>query len=515
MRFWSVIAGGVVLAGFIVAITLALTRVKEVEALPIDSDSAEMVAGNLQAELDRLYSRYFERLDDLAEDSHAFSRSVFTVEGKAREIVGVKTISWLAFSTSKEDNHIEVRERIPRDGFDTNRFPKLRGRTGSGESEGELFLGKALFSSEPGSTGWLRRPLDVFYFWKRVRKESVIVIGVDALEVRESVGSWLVTREENGLAASGENRSVLADSSGNPLWESAPLKKNSLPPHTFPVANRLGTWRYQVWPDPVVSHRWNEPFLYSGIALAFCVLVGAVVVAMSLQRATLLAEQRVTFVNRVSHELRTPITNILLNTDLARELVDTDPDDTRGRLDRIRGETARLSRLVDNVLTFSRRGKGTDQLAACKVVLSEALREVLANFEEMLESASIVVKNEVNESLVISADRDAVIQISNNLLSNVEKYGKSGGLLLLSSLEANGMGILRVEDRGPGIDRKMRQKIFEPFRRSGDFVNEGVSGTGLGLTIARDLAREMGGDLVLVDSKGGAAFELSLPLYKS
>jgi signal transduction histidine kinase len=114
-----------------------------------------------------------------------------------------------------------------------------------------------------------------------------------------------------------------------------------------------------------------------------------------------------------------------------------------------------------------------------------------------------------------SIDADALAQILTNLFSNAEKYAAEGGCLDLKVSSEAGAWRLLVSDRGPGVKPGSREKIFEPFRRSGDSINEGVTGTGLGLTIARDLAREMNGDLRLIDSKEGATFEFTLPLAKS
>jgi signal transduction histidine kinase len=72
--------------------------------------------------------------------------------------------------------------------------------------------------------------------------------------------------------------------------------------------------------------------------------------------------------------------------------------------------------------------------------------------------------------------------------------------------------VVIVQDQGPGIPRRYRDRVFQPFFRVGDKVTEGVSGTGIGLSIARDLARLHGGDLCLVDSIRGARFELVLPM---
>jgi signal transduction histidine kinase len=108
-------------------------------------------------------------------------------------------------------------------------------------------------------------------------------------------------------------------------------------------------------------------------------------------------------------------------------------------------------------------------------------------------------------------DPDAVEQVVGNLLNNVEKYAAAGGLCEVASRQTETATVIRVADRGPGIPRGREEKIFEPFVRLSDRLTEGVSGTGIGLSIARELVRLHGGELRLVPSEGGARFELELP----
>src|SRR5690606_38541242 len=111
----------------------------------------------------------------------------------------------------------------------------------------------------------------------------------------------------------------------------------------------------------------------------------------------------------------------------------------------------------------------------------------------------------------VYADADAVGQIVANLVSNVEKYAASGGSLVIATRQDADRAVVRVTDRGPGIAAAHEGKVFTPFYRVSDRVTDGVTGTGIGLAIARDLARAGGGDLVLVPAGTGACFELILP----
>jgi signal transduction histidine kinase len=241
-------------------------------------------------------------------------------------------------------------------------------------------------------------------------------------------------------------------------------------------------------------------------------LVASVLAATALRRADHIAAQRVSFVNRASHELRTPITNMMLNVDLAEEMLEEDPAAARERLGRVSGEASRLSRLVDNLLTFSRSENGTDRLHLSPLDPLVTLEEVLSQFDMSMKDRGIEVVWKGRVSAEVSADHDALAQVFGNLISNVEKYAASGKRLEIDTQQIAGRWRVEFHDHGPGISARQAPRIFDPFHRVRDQVNEGVSGTGLGLTIARDLARRMGGELELVRSDQGATFRLELSL---
>ncbi len=109
-------------------------------------------------------------------------------------------------------------------------------------------------------------------------------------------------------------------------------------------------------------------------------------------------------------------------------------------------------------------------------------------------------------------DADAVAQILGNLLGNVEKYAAADRRVDVATGQDPRSAELQVRDYGPGVPAALRERVFKPFFRVRDDLTEGVSGTGIGLGIARDLARLHGGDLRLEDAAPGARFVLRLPL---
>ena len=229
------------------------------------------------------------------------------------------------------------------------------------------------------------------------------------------------------------------------------------------------------------------------------------------RRATL-AEQRVSFVNRVSHELGTPLTNVLLNLDLATEAIAARPEQARERLGFVVEEVHRLARLVSNVLTFSRKERGVLSLAPSCCVPDEVIGAALRQFQPALRRRGIEVEFRASARDGVRLDPDALAQIVGNLFSNVEKYAAAGKRLEVGTRQEADVLQVTVRDFGPGIPGHERDRIFQPFERLSNRVNEGASGAGLGLAIARDLAERMGGAIVLAACEGsGCRFDVTLP----
>ena len=213
------------------------------------------------------------------------------------------------------------------------------------------------------------------------------------------------------------------------------------------------------------------------------------------------------FVGQVSHELKTPLTNIRMYAEMLEEQLATEPQQ-RNYLGVIINESQRLSRLIGNVLNFSR----TPTLQLREVDVDALVRRTLDNFLPGFSARGIAVASRLEAGRAVTTDHDMLEQILNNLLSNVEKYAAEGKRVAVSTGIDGGQLALRVRDYGPGIPASERRRIFEPFYRIDDRLTEGVSGTGIGLTIARQQARRLGGDLVIIDVENGACFELRLPL---
>lgn len=283
----------------------------------------------------------------------------------------------------------------------------------------------------------------------------------------------------------------------------------------IPLYSSMDEWTLNTW-------RSKKKIVYYDITtlLLAMLLVGFLVIfviKLYIQQSLTLkiAQQRVSFVNQVSHELGAPLTNVALNLDLANELVASDNTKAKYRLGLIAQEIERLNSLVANVLTFSHHERGTLAFASGSCVPNEIIEKLLESYQPALERKEIEVSFVPGEAVTVSADSDAVVQIVTNLLSNVEKYAFSGHYLSIKTFIRDDCSVISVEDRGPGIPRYAIDKVFKSFERVESRVNEGSSGAGLGLCIAKSLATEIGGDLQLVSYENGCTFELSLLKHRT
>ncbi len=357
-----------------------------------------------------------------------------------------------------------------------------------------------------------------FLFWQRLPDGKVIGVEVERVVLLSRIVGALPAEELE------EGRILLADSRGDAVsqWGRYEPVAAAEPAATVPLAHPLDAWRLEYFASPAQRSAFLEldggpGALYGFSALALALLLLGVYLYRELSRDLREASQRVTFVTQVSHELKTPLANIRLYAELLESELAEDEAVASGVADRLAvivSESERLTRLIDNILTFSKHRRGQLRLEPRPFALDELVRRVLAHFAPAFASKAIEASFSGAAPRRVLADPDAVEQIFANLLSNVEKYAATGRRVEVATAQANGVARLIVADVGPGVPREHRERIFDAFHRVSDRLTDGVTGTGIGLAIARELARSSGGDLVLAESERGARFELTLPVME-
>ena len=271
----------------------------------------------------------------------------------------------------------------------------------------------------------------------------------------------------------------------------------------YPLQNWHLTYYY---PSPNLV---NLYLLGAGvIGLFLIVLLGLICYAYREYSRTLrLAKQQVSFVGQVSHEFKTPLTNITLYSEMLSEYLEDEPTPVPEYLHIIRAESKRLTRLVQNVLTFNKPSR----LNIKPVNLTILIRQIYLTFKPILDAKSLQLNIITLENdCIVNTDEDCVMQILNNFLSNAEKYAFNGKQIDLSLTRKEKQVTITVRDYGDGIANHLLKQIFEPFYRVNSSITEGVSGTGIGLTIAKQLANQIQGEIKVINQNPGMVFSLIL-----
>ncbi len=311
---------------------------------------------------------------------------------------------------------------------------------------------------------------------------------------------------------------ALRDAQGRIHHQVGALQGGTEPVARIPLGNALlSGWEAVAFLAPAYPDGAGGGFATLGMGLVI-VAVLAILGAGSLlllqaRRSGEEAALKTSFVANVSHEFKTPLTNIRLYSELLEQGRVRDPEQGRDYLRTIGRETQRLARLVNNVLDFSRLEQGRKKYASEKVDLAVELERLLGTQMPRLGESGMILRWDLPHGPPVSTDRDAVEQIVLNLLDNAAKYAGGGGEVLVTLSPRPGGGVsVRIADRGPGVPAEHRNKIFEKFHRVDETLTADRGGAGLGLSIARQLARGLGGELRCEPrSGGGAVFILELP----
>jgi signal transduction histidine kinase len=316
------------------------------------------------------------------------------------------------------------------------------------------------------------------------------------------------------------NRDVVSvrvsDRAGNVLFDSSPDARaqpsSALAAHVE-MPSRAGLLNIDAAIRPELAGsliigglpRSRLPFLLGLLGLAAALSIVAVT---QLRREGELATLRANFVSSVSHELRTPLAQIRLYLEtlqLGRASTDEQRAWSLGHIDR---ETKRLSHLVENVLRFSTLG-AKDPTQTEQVDVGMEVASIAKEFSALAASRRATVVVDATTTPPIAMRPDALRHIVFNLLDNAVKYGPAGQTVRVS-VRPDGAGVtITVDDEGPGIGAADRERIWRPFTRGSAAVSNG--GSGIGLTIVREVADAHGGSArVETNPSGGARFVVSL-----
>ncbi len=253
-------------------------------------------------------------------------------------------------------------------------------------------------------------------------------------------------------------------------------------------------------------------FRFDFALTAAAILLAATAVLWILLQTDRLARQRAHFAAAAAHELRTPIAGLQLHAEMLAEGLG-DPGQRAHYAAIVSSEAARLGRVVANMLDLSRLERGAQLANPVPGELGEAVARLVERARPRLEDAGVVLELALEPGLpTASFDADALHQILDNLLDNAEKHTRSVAerRVRVAVRRSGDRLAVEVRDNGPGVPRGRHRDLFRPFTRRAEAPR--MPGLGLGLALARGLARAQGGELVVAPEDGpGAAFVLQLP----
>lgn len=277
----------------------------------------------------------------------------------------------------------------------------------------------------------------------------------------------------------------------------------------------------------VLLVRYNGPHEMDAADRSFMLVVSRIA-AEAFERARLFAAEReareaaeganrakAAFLASMSHELRTPLQAALGFAQLVRSGVYGDVNEKQAEvLGRVERSQTHLARLIDDILDFARLEAGRVRIDSTPVKIAD----VIADLGPLVEPQAARKKIELSiaapvDGLAVLGDRQRLQQVLVNVVGNAIKFTPEHGSIRVGALADGQTAVISVQDTGIGIPADRLSAIFEPFVQVEDSLTRAASGAGLGLSISRDLARAMGGDLRVESELGrGSTFSIVLPL---
>lgn len=317
------------------------------------------------------------------------------------------------------------------------------------------------------------------------------------------------------------NRDILVvrvrDQAGNRIFEAAPGVRSDLDAHVE-LPTRAGKLFVDAWIRPELAGSLvigglpasRLPFLLGLLGLAAALSIVAVT---QLRREGELASLRSGFVSSVSHQLRTPVAQIRLYLDTLRFGRAEGEAAREWSIGHIERETTRLSHLVENVLRFSTIG-GDDTTHSVPTNVGELAATIAEEFRPLAASKKATLEVIAADTPLAPLKPDALRHVLLNLLDNAVKYGPAGQTIRIRVTSTPTFVEVAVEDEGPGVALTERERIWRPFTRGERGAETG--GSGIGLSVVREVARAHGGTARVESSpSGGARFVVSFPLNVS
>ena len=259
----------------------------------------------------------------------------------------------------------------------------------------------------------------------------------------------------------------------------------------------------------------RRPLNLAVAALGGVLLIGLLAIYQSARTVVDMSERRSRFVSSVTHELKTPLTNIRMYIEMLQNGIAATPQREQEYLSILGSESARLGRLIDNVLELARLEKRQRRFHWQTGDLTDVLDEVRVLMTHKLTQEGFDLRIDAPDLPAFTYDREVLVQVLLNLIENSIKFGRKSPrkqITIMGGTVGNEVR-LSVADSGPGIPNQALKRVFDDFYRAENALTRSTGGTGLGLALVKKFITAMGGRVQAVNNpSGGCTIALMLPL---
>jgi signal transduction histidine kinase len=289
-----------------------------------------------------------------------------------------------------------------------------------------------------------------------------------------------------------------------------------------PAGTRLPGWQLTLTLKnggqfDAIARRQRASYVWIGFLVIATMAVLGLVSGQTLRRQMRLASLKTDLVAAVSHELKTPLASMRLLVDTLLDDREFDPQKTREYLELIAHENSRLSRLIDNFLTFSRMERHRQNFEFAETMPNEVIQAAVDAAGERFHSPQCRLDVEINPGLPsLRADEDALVTVLLNLLDNAYKFTPDEKRIGLRAYSESGRICFAVADNGVGLSPREQKRVFRRFYQVNRHLARQTGGVGLGLSIVEFIVKAHSGKIQVKSQPGaGSTFTISLPCATS
>ena len=255
-------------------------------------------------------------------------------------------------------------------------------------------------------------------------------------------------------------------------------------------------------------------FFYAFLLIAGILIFGFTLTVRTVSHQFELARMQSDFVSTVSHEFKSPLTAVRQIAEMLQSDKVSSEQKRRRYYDVLVEQSERLSLLIDRVLDFAKMDSGHHTFDVQPVDVGPFLETLVSKVQQRVSHEGFVVRSEIDPSLpMVALDADAIGQAVTNLIDNGIKYSGDSKEIVVRGFAENGHAVIAVRDFGIGLDPEEKERVFERFYRGGSELTRSVRGTGLGLTLVKQIVHGHGGRVDADSEPGhGSTFYIRLPL---